>query len=77
MANRDDKAPSNVAGRYYCDNTCISCGQCIEIAPDYFAEDTAKGGMYVKKQPTDAAGVDLCEQTVDACPVEAIGNDGE
>lgn len=77
MANRDDKAASNVAGRYYVDNSCISCGQCCDIAPDYFAEDSTKGGMYVKKQPTDAEGVNVCDQAMQACPVEAIGNDGE
>ena len=77
MPNRDDKAASNVPGRYYVDKGCISCGQCVDIAPDYFAEDAAAGGMYVKKQPTDADGVNVCEQALQACPVEAIGNDGE
>ena len=77
MASKENKAAKNVSGKYYCDTTCISCGQCVDIAPDYFAEDGDVGSMYVKKQPTDAADEALCKQAKDVCPVEAIGDDGE
>lgn len=77
MANKAEKATKNVSGKYYCDTSCIACGQCVDIAPDYFVEDSENGGIYVKKQPSDAAGQDLCNQAKDVCPVEAIGDDGE
>ena len=77
MANSNDKVPSNIAGKYYVDSSCISCGQCCDIAPECFAEDSAKGGMYVKKQPMDETEIQACEEALQACPVSAIGNDGE
>lgn len=75
MANINDKNVNNVAGSYYVDNNCIGCGQCCDIAPEYFAEQD--GVMYVKKQPTDAEGISACNEAVQACPVEAIGSDGK
>lgn len=77
MADKNAKVTKNVAGKYYVDTNCISCGQCKDIAPEFFTEDSENGYMYVQKQPSDAAGVALCEQALANCPVEAIGNDGE
>ena len=74
MADKNSKHEKNVAGKFYVDTGCISCGQCVDIASDYFAEDN---GMYVKIQPTDVAGENLCQEAVEVCPVEAIGSDGE
>lgn len=76
MADKNAKAVKNVAGKYYVDSNCINCGQCIDIAADYFVED-ADGSIYVQVQPTTEEGVALCEQAVSSCPVNAIGNDGE
>jgi ferredoxin len=75
MANKNSKAAKSVPGKYYVDTNCISCGQCIDIAGDFFKEDT-NGGAYVMVQPTTSEGTALCEQAVANCPVEAIGNDG-
>jgi len=77
MANKNTKTPKNVAGKYYVDDSCISCGQCREIAPDNFAEDAGSGMMYVQKQPATAEAATACENAVESCPVSAIGNDGE
>lgn len=76
MANRNDKAPNNVPGKFYCDNSCIACGQCIDIAPNNFAQADGDG-MYVKIQPTNEEGLKICKEAMEACPVEAIGDDGE
>jgi ferredoxin len=76
MANPNDRAAKNVPGKYYVDNGCVSCRQCCDIAPDYFAEDSEKGGMYVKQQPADESGMKVCQEAMSACPVEAIGNNG-
>lgn len=75
MADKTAKAEKNVEGKYYVDTNCISCGQCIDIADDYFAEDE-DGGMYIKAQPVSEDGVGSCEEALSSCPVEAIGNDG-
>ena len=74
MANKNSKAAKNVAGKYYVDTNCISCGQCVDIAGDYFTE-SSEGGIYVKAQPSSDEGITLCEQALSNCPVEAIGND--
>ena len=74
MANKNAKAANSIAGKYYVDTNCISCGQCIDIAGDFFAENP-NGGMYVKVQP-GTEGTASCEQALSSCPVEAIGNDG-
>ena len=76
MADKSAKAAKNVAGKYYVDTRCISCGQCIDMAGDFFIEDEA-GGVYVKEQPGSTEGLALCDQALSNCPVEAIGSDGE
>lgn len=76
MADKNAKSANNIPGKYYVDTKCISCGQCVDIAGDFFVEDK-DGGVYVKTQPTSQEGVELCEQALSNCPVEAIGNDGE
>lgn len=75
MADKNAKSKKNVAGKYYVDTNCISCGQCIDIAGDFFADDK-ESGVYVKAQPSSEQEVALCEQALANCPVEAIGNDG-
>lgn len=75
MADKDAKAAKNVPGKYYVDTNCISCGQCVDINSNVFAE-SPEGGMYVKAQPTSEEDNAACEQALSNCPVEAIGNDG-
>jgi ferredoxin len=75
MADKNAKANQSVAGKYYVDTNCISCGQCVDIAGDFFAENQ-DGGMYVKAQPSSKEAIAVCEQALTNCPVDAIGNDG-
>lgn len=77
MANRDDKVPGNVDGRYYVDTQCIDCGLCGDTAPDNFIHDEEGGYMYVKKQPDNEEEESKCREALDGCPVDAIGDDGE
>jgi ferredoxin len=74
MANKNAKLEKNVSGKYYVDVNCVSCGQCIDIAGDFFSEDE-NGGMYVKIQPSTTTEIATCEQALSNCPVGAIGND--
>lgn len=76
MADKSSRSAKNVSGKYYVDTNCISCGQCVDIAVNFFKEDVG-GGIYVKAQPSSAEEIALCEQALASCPIEAIGNDGE
>jgi len=77
MASIDNKAKKNVAGKYYVDQGCISCGQCMDIAKDFFAEDSENSGFYVCKQPVTDSEIAICAEAMKACPVESIGDDGK
>lgn len=82
MSNPNKKHKSNVAGAWYCTDPedengegCIACNVCYTGAPDFFSED-ADGNAFVKKQPTTAEDIALCQEQMDACPVASIGKNG-
>jgi len=77
MANLDDRVPENVPGTYYVDSECIDCGLCQELAPENFAQSEDHGYAFVCKQPANDEQRNECEEALEQCPVEAIGNDGE
>lgn len=76
MADVEDKNPENVAGKYYVDSQCIDCDLCRETAPSNFAREEDEGYSYVFKQPTTTEEIELCNEAIEGCPVEAIGEDG-
>lgn len=82
MANAGKKHGSNIAGAWYCTDPeddggegCIACNVCYSGAPDFFKEDD-DGNAYVYKQPTTDEEIALCQEQLEACPVESIGKDG-
>lgn len=82
MANASMKHSKNVPGAWFCTDPnddggegCIACNVCYTGAPDFFAEDE-DGNAFVKKQPTSAEEIELCQEQLDACPVASIGNNG-
>ena len=77
MADKDSKQPDNVTGTYYVDTECIDCDVCRQTAPDMFSANEDEGYAFVNKQPGNEDEIALCEEALEACPVEAIGNDGE
>lgn len=77
MADKSNKYPENVKGRYFVDRECIACDACIMEAPDHFAMDENDGHAFVVKQPENPAEEELCKEAMEGCPVEAIGNDGD
>ena len=77
MANKTDKWPKNLSGKFYVDEQCIDCDLCRETAPDFFKRDDDGGYSYVYKQPSTADEIDLCKEALEGCPVNAIGDDGE
>jgi len=76
MANKRDRYPQNVRGKYYVDNQCIDCDLCRENAPNNFDRNADGGHSYVFKQPKTANELKQCRDAKEGCPVEAIGNDG-
>jgi len=77
MADPDDKLPDQAPGKYYVDSSCIDCDVCRTTAPNNFDANEDEGFSFIKKQPADEEEEGLCEEALDSCPVEAIGDDGE
>ena len=76
MADPKDKVSENVAGRYYVDAQCIDCDVCRVTAPANFLRDEGKGYSFVFRQPGNSEEETQCQEAMDSCPVEAIGDDG-
>ena len=76
MADSDDKVADNVAGKWYVDSNCIDCDVCRTTAPNNFEANEDEGFSYVSKQPDNDEEIEQCEEAMESCPVEAIGDDG-
>lgn len=76
MAEKSEKFPDNVDGKYYVDEQCIACDACVNEAPNNFAMNDDDGHSYVNKQPENEEEEEACKAALEACPVEAIGDDG-
>ena len=63
-------------GPYYVDEECIACDACVLIAEKHFKIDEENNIAYVCRQPQNEAETALCQEALEACPVEAIHNDG-
>ncbi|MCC6130970.1 MAG: ferredoxin [Acidobacteria bacterium] len=77
MANKDDRYPDNSPGQFYVDTQCIDCDVCRVTATNNFQRQEDKGYSYVFKQPEGDEEAAQCQEAMDSCPVEAIGNDGD
>jgi len=76
MADIEEKYKDNAEGKFYVDTECIDCDLCREVAPDNFTRQEDGGYSYVYKQPENEEEIALCQEAMDGCPVEAIGDDG-
>lgn len=76
MADLENKQPESVEGKYYVDDQCIDCDLCRETAPANFTRQEDGGYSYVFKQPDNEEEESLCQEAMEGCPVEAIGEDG-
>ncbi len=77
MADPNDKQPENVPGKYYVDGTCDGCQVCISVAEDNFKMDDDEEHAYVYKQPESPDEEEVCQEAMEGCPNESIGDDGE
>lgn len=76
MAEVKDKLPDNVSGKFYVTRECIDCDVCRDTSPVNFTRNDENGYSFVFKQPQTVEEIELCEEAMDICPVEAIGSDG-
>ncbi len=76
MADASNKYSNNANGAFYVDDQCIDCDLCRETAPANFSRNDDGGHSYLSKQPESPEELALCNEAMEACPVEAIGNDG-
>jgi len=77
MADLENRYDDNVTGEFYVDDQCIDCDLCRETATDNCTRNEDGGYSYVFKQPTTPEVLALCEEAMEGCPVEAIGNNGK
>ena len=77
MADKNDKRPESVTGKFYVDSQCIDCDLCRETAPKNFTRQDDGGYSYVFKQPESQEEIDKCMEALEGCPVDAIGKDGD
>lgn len=77
MADKNNKVEDNLPGKFYVDDQCIACDACVMEAPNFFSMNDDEGHAYVKKQPAVPEELQNCMEALEACPVEAIGHDGE
>ena len=77
MAEKAHRYPENPAGKFYVDDQCIDCDLCRQTAPNNFARNAEKNYSYVAKLPVTPEEEKQCVEAMQACPVEAIGEDGE
>jgi ferredoxin len=74
MAQEEEKWPENMHGRFYVDHQCIDCDLCRELAPSNFTRQEEKGYSYVYSQPGSQDELEECQEALESCPVEAIGD---
>ena len=77
MPDRQNKTPKNVPGKFYVDCNCLDHEMCRDIAPNNFARDADRGMFYVCKQPETSEELAQCREAIEACPMAAIGDDGD
>ena len=77
MANADEKWEDNVSGKFYVDKECILCSLCVDVAPENFREADDGDHDIVYKQPDNDEELAACQDAMEQCPVDAIGDDGE
>jgi ferredoxin len=77
MADVDDKVAENVSGKYYVDDNCTACMVCCDTAPNNFKMTDDEEHAFVSKQPATPEEEELCEESMEGCPEESIGDDGE
>jgi ferredoxin len=75
-ADPNVRVEENAPGPFYVDSSCIDCDVCRDAAPANFTRSFKHAYSYVSKQPETETERAACQKALEACPVDAIGNDG-
>ena len=75
--NDDPFSPKSCPGKFYVNCNCLDHDLCASLAPKLFARDDHFGGYYVVRQPTTDEETDLMQECIEACPMEAIRDNGD
>lgn len=77
MADKKAKFDQNSEGAFYVDDQCIACDACVVEAPLFFEMNEMDSHAFVKRQPKTPEEIKNAFEALEACPVEAIGSNGE
>lgn len=73
MATTDLRLPENVPGPFYITSACIDCDMCRETAPTVFRRHDDLSYTVVFHQPETESEREQALESLEGCPVEAIG----
>ncbi|MCR9142463.1 MAG: ferredoxin [bacterium] len=77
MADKNSKQPENAPGKWYVDTTCVPCHSCVDEAPNLLKYSDAEDYVYFDRQPENPEEEKAAQFALQACPTEAIGDDGD
>ncbi len=77
MADKNNKQPENVPGKWYVDTTCVPCNSCMDEAPTLLKYNADQSYVFFARQPANAQEEECARRALDVCPTSSIGNDGE
>ena len=77
MAERKESWEDNVPGKFYVDKRCILCSVCSDTAPENFRVSDDDDHDICFAQPQDVEELARCNEAMENCPVESIGDDGD
>jgi len=58
--------------KFVVDENCIACDACTIEAPGFFSMNEDEGCAFVSTQPKNKSEEEVCNEALEACPVEAI-----
>lgn len=73
MANESSSRGENAHGRFFVDDTCISCAACWKAAPNHITNHPVEMYAYFSEQPKSSEELEVCLKAKNICPVNAIG----
>jgi ferredoxin len=73
MATPETRLPQNVPGQFYVTSECIDCDLCRETTPSVFRRLDDIGFSVVYHQPETPEERRSAIESLQGCPVEAIG----
>lgn len=62
---------------FFVDKECILCSVCSDAAPNNFRMSDAEDHDICFKQPENEEELSQCQEAMENCPVEAIGENGQ